>query len=337
MDNPGSVKHLSLEDAKELAWRLCLAHGTSEAVARSLTEATMSAQAHGLGEVGFAHLPDYLDGFKTGRIAGTAEPVLTQVAPAMVRCDAAKGIAQLGFDQALPSLCVAAQQQGIALFAQHNGFTCGELGYYTRRLAHEGLVALACANGPPLLTVADQRNPIYSTNPMAFAATSADGRMLLIDQASSATAYVKLLRAAEAGESIPPGWAVDAQGKETLCAREALQGALLAFGDHRGANIALMVEVLAAGVTSANWSLDAADFRSGTDSPSAGLLVIAIAPRLLDEHFGERLAQQMTRLAALGIHLPGQAKEDAYALALREGISLPSTLYERLVNSLRCL
>lgn len=221
MENHKPEKRLSLAEATAFAHQLCLAHGASHAVASALADATVSAQAHGQHELGFGHLPDYLSGFATGRIATAAEPIVTQVAPAMIRCDAGRGIAQLGFDRAFPQLCSNAHQLGIALFAQFNAFTCGELGYYTRRLAREGLVALAFTNGSPLLTVAGQSRPLYSTNPIAFAAASAAGRLLAIDQASSATAYVNLLRAAEAGEAIPAGWAVDAQGNETCSAREA--------------------------------------------------------------------------------------------------------------------
>lgn len=330
MQESAEFKCLSLADARAFVQQCCLKAGTSQEVAQALAEATISAQGHGLANVGFEHLADYLDGFASGRIARVAQPVITQVAPAMIRCDARQGIAQLGFDQAFDALCDNSRQLGVSLFAQHNGFTCGELGYYTRRLAAQGLVALAFCNGPPLLTVAGQRQPMYSTNPLSFAAPSGDGRLLLIDQASSATAFVNILKAAEAGEAIPEGWAVDAQGAATLSAREAMHGTLLAFGGSRGANIALLVEVLAGGVAGANWSLDAPDFRSGTQSPGSGLLVIAIAPRLLDEQFETRLAQQMQRLATLGIHPPGQAKQQAWARALQEGISVPMALYKRL-------
>nr|BFD40957.1 Ldh family oxidoreductase [Pseudomonas sp. FFPRI_1] len=330
MPNNAAVKCLSLAEARAFAQRCCLDAGSSQEVAQALAEATVSAQGHGLASVGFEHLVDYLQGFASGRIVGRAKPRVTQVAPAMIRCDARQGIAQLGFEQAFDALCDNARQLGISLFALHNGFTCGELGYYTRRLGGEGLVALAFCNGPPLLTVAGQRQPIYSTNPLAFAAPCGDGRLLLIDQASSATAFVNILKAAEAEEAIPEGWAVDAQGAATLSAREAMHGALLAFGGGRGANIALLVEVLAGGVTGANWSLDAPDFRSGAQSPGSGLLVIAIAPHLLDEQFEARLAQQMQRLATLGVHPPGQAKQQAWARAQKEGISLPIGLYKRL-------
>ena len=50
----------------------------------------------------------------------------------------------------------------------------------------------------------------------------------------------------------------------------ALAGALLTFGGARGANIALMVEVFAAGLTGANWSLDAPDFITETARRARG-------------------------------------------------------------------
>lgn len=336
MPERAAFKCLSLIEARDFALRCCLGAGSSQDVAQALAEATVSAQGHGLASVGFEHLPDYLRGFACGRIAGRAQPRITQVAPAMIRCDARQGIAQLGFEQAFGALRDNARLLGISLLALHNGFTCGELGYYTRRLAADGLVALAFCNGPPLLTVPGQCQPMYSTNPLAFAAPCGDGRLLLIDQASSATAFVNLLKAAEAGEPIPEGWALDAQGSATLDAREAMHGALLAFGGSRGANIALLVEVLAGGVTGANWSLDAPDFRCGDQSPGAGLLVIAIAPYLLDELFESRLAQQMQRLAALGVHPPGQAKQQAWARAQKEGIRLPKSLYQKLASRFLC-
>jgi LDH2 family malate/lactate/ureidoglycolate dehydrogenase len=58
------------------------------------------------------------------------------------------------------------------------------------------------------------------------------------------------------------------------------------------------------------------------------MMVIGIAPRLLDECFASRLGEQMTRLEALGVYLPGKAKEQAYARAVREGISLPLSVYD---------
>ncbi|MBN8939360.1 MAG: Ldh family oxidoreductase [Rhizobiales bacterium] len=296
---------LSKYDAWALAHRAAVGAGAAEAVARSLADATIAAERAGRGAVGFAHLVDYLAGFAAGRIPGTVEPVITFPAAALIRADAKGGIAQRGFDLAFAELRSRTAAYGITAFAQENSYTAGELGYYTRRLAEAGLVALAASNGPALVTVAGASTAVYGTNPVAFAAPVQGGAPLVIDQASSATAFVNIRKAAETGETIPEGWAVDAAGEPTTDARAAVKGALLAFGGARGANIALMVEILAAGLTGANWSLDAPSFADGDRSPGIGLFVVALKPDLLAPAFPARLAAQLERLAASGIHVPG--------------------------------
>jgi LDH2 family malate/lactate/ureidoglycolate dehydrogenase len=300
------TRRFSLEEATDLAARAVRAAGGSDEAARSLARATVSANAHGKGSSGFSHLMDYLAALRAGRITGDAEPLVTSPAPAAVHCDARGGIAQLGFDRTFESLCERAQTFGIALFAQNGSYTTGELGYYPRRVAERGLLAFAATSGPALMTVAGAKTPVYCTNPLAFAAPLDDGPPLLIDQASSATAFVELRRYAERSETLPPGWAVDAGGQPTTDPNAALRGALLAFGGARGANIALMVEVMAAGLAGANWALDAPSFTSGDRSPGAGLLVIAITPALLAPDFPQRLRFQLDRLAKLGVHIPGR-------------------------------
>jgi (2R)-3-sulfolactate dehydrogenase (NADP+) len=300
------TRRLSLDEATDLAARAARAAGASDEAARSLARATVSAEAHGKSSIGFTHLIDYLAALREGRIDGGAEPAVTSPAPAAIHCDARGGIAQLGFDRVFDDLSRRAETLGIALFTQKGSYTTGELGYYPRRLVEVGLVGLAATSGPALMTVAGARRPVYCTNPLAFAAPVADGPPLLIDQAASATAYVELRRYADRGEALPAGWAVDADGRPTTDPNAALCGALLAFGGARGANIALMVEVMAAGLAGANWALDAPSFTEGDRSPGAGLTVVAIAPALLAPDFRQRLRLQLDRLARNGVHIPGR-------------------------------
>jgi (2R)-3-sulfolactate dehydrogenase (NADP+) len=313
------TRRFTLEAATNLAAHAIRGAGASEEAALSLARATVSANAHGKGSSGFSHLMDYLGALQAGRIVSDAEPLVTSPAPAAIHCDAKGGIAQVGFDRAFDSLCERARTFGIALFAQNGSYTTGELGYYPRRLAEMGLVAFAATSGPALMTVAGAKAPVYCTNPIAFAAPLDDGPPLLIDQASSATAFVQLRHYAERGEPLPPAWAVDANGEPTTDPQAALRGALLAFGGARGANIALMVEVMAAGLAGANWALDAPSFTSGDRSPGAGLMVIAITPALLAPDFPQRLRLQLDRLAKLGVHIPGRR-------AVAPEIELPDAL-----------
>jgi len=140
-----------LKSARELAIRVCVAAGAGKATATSLAEATVAAECSGRYSVGFAHLPDYLDGFLQGRINGIDEPAILFPAPALIQVDAKGGIAQLGFDRAFEELQIRASAYGVTVFSLQNSYTAGELGYYVRRLARKGLVALAAANGSALM------------------------------------------------------------------------------------------------------------------------------------------------------------------------------------------
>jgi (2R)-3-sulfolactate dehydrogenase (NADP+) len=306
-----------------------LGAGASDEAAQSLAVATVAAEADGNEAVGLSHLIDYLEALEAGRIDGKAEPVVTRPALAVYLSDARGGIAHTGFDRTIDDLAKAAGLFGVAIFSQKNAYTCGALGYFTGRLARKGLVSFAATNGPAVLAGAGSTKPVYCTNPMSFAAPSADGTPLVIDQSSSATAFVAFRKAAKAGEQIPEGWALDASGMPTTDPAQAMKGALLAFGGDRGANIALMVEVLAAGLSGANWSLDAPSFTEGSQSPGTGLFILAVEPKLLDPDFEQRMADQLGRLRSHGVHVPGRAGAEASNAAL-QGLTVSREAVQRI-------
>jgi (2R)-3-sulfolactate dehydrogenase (NADP+) len=322
---------LNLDQVSGLCRMAALGAGASEEAARSLAAATVAAEAEGNTAVGLSHLLDYLEALEAGRIDGRAEPVVTRPALALYLSDARRGIAHTGFDRTLDDLAKAAKLFGIALFAQKNSYTCGALGWFTGRLAERGLVALAATNGPALMAGAGSVKPVYCTNPLSFAAPLAGGPPLVIDQASSATAFVRIRETAEAGEAIPEGWALDDGGNPTTDPAAAMKGALLAFGGNRGANIALMVEMLAAGVTGANWSLDAPSFTEGSESPGTGLFVVAIEPKLFDPDFERRAGEQVERLRLrYGVHIPGRVRAEAAERAAARGVTVSKEVVQRI-------
>lgn len=322
---------LSLAQAQDLCFAAALGVGADQRAARSIARAAVAAEADGQPTVGVAHLLDYLNGFREGRIAVGAEPALSRPSPIIIQSDAGGGVAQLGFDLAFDELTAAARRFGIAIFAQRNAYTCGALGYFVSRLAEQGLVALAATNGPALLAGSGSTKPVYCTNPLAFAAPGTDGMALLLDQASSATAFVNIRQAAESGASIPSDWAIDSDGAPTTDPARAMKGALLAFGGARGANIALMVEVLAAGLTGANWSLDAPSFTEGSETPGSGMFVLAIEPNIIQADFAPRLERHLTRLSnEYGVHIPGRAKRESRRRAAEGGLEIPLSVVEEL-------
>lgn len=294
-----------------LATVACLKCGGSPELTKALVDATLSAATVGRKEMGFPHFVDYLQSLLAGRINGGAKPRACHPLPAFIHVDADGGIAQLGFDFMFEDLAKRARTFGVAIFSQKNSYTAGELGYYVRRLASHGLMSLAAANGPALMAASPGTPPVFCTNPIAFGVPLPDEELpLVIDQAASATAFLNIVRAAEERRPIPRGWAVDQHGSATDDPVRALSGALLPFGGYKGANIALLVEFLSAGLSGAAWSTDAGDFRTGDQSPHAGMTIIAIAPAIADHSFAQRSALHIHRLEEHGLRIPGRRKSE---------------------------
>ena len=313
---------------------LCLAAldavGADRRVAELLTEAALFAEDRGRAVVGVAHLLDHVDAMEDGRLDGRAVPLLGHPAPTVTTSDARGGIAQTGFDGAFAGLVKAAHHYGLAVFAQQGSFTCGPLGWFTERLADAGLVAVATAVSPAVLaagavtdpaTTCPPRTPrvagrpapdqftgrVFGTNPMAWSVPRPDRAPLTVDQASSSTAFVSVRDAAAQGTPLPEGWAVDADGRPTTDPEAALDGALLPFGGYKGANIALLVELLSS-MAGGNWSMDAPPWDSGARSPSVGMFVLAVDHGAVGLGFPARAAEHLGRLADSGVQLPGDRR-----------------------------
>ncbi|MFJ4171530.1 Ldh family oxidoreductase [Paenarthrobacter sp. NPDC089714] len=282
------------EELAALCERALLAQGAGDRAARVLARATVEAEQVGNRAVGVGHLFDYIDGYGTGRIAATDEPDIRRLASAVIDADARGGLAQVAFEEAVPAFDVAAREAGLAAMWIRGSYTCGELGYYARHLAQRGFIAVATANSPSLMSLGGAPKPILGTNPLAYGIPRAGKLPIVIDQASSSTAFVNIRRAAEAGDPIPTGWALDSQGQPTTVADEALRGTLLPFGGHRGGNIALLVEVLAT-LSGAKFSMDAAPFDHGDTSPGIGVFLLAIDPASFVGSV-ERLNKQLEHL-----------------------------------------
>jgi (2R)-3-sulfolactate dehydrogenase (NADP+) len=287
---------------------LCLAAleavGARRRVAELLTEAALFAEDRGKSVVGVAHLLDHVDAMTDGRLDGRAVPRIAHPSAAVTTSDARGGIAQAGFDASLPGLVQAARRYGLAAFAQQGSFTCGPLGWFTERLADAGLVGVATAVAPAALAAGPGTGRVFGTNPMAYSVPRPGRAPLTVDQASSSTAYVSVRDAAAQAADLPEGWAVDAEGRPTTDPEAALAGALLPFGGYKGANIALLVELLSS-MAGGSWSMDAPPWDSGSRSPSVGMFVLAVDHSAVGRGFPALAEDHLERLTESGVQLPG--------------------------------
>jgi len=320
---------VSFTEALAVAVAALKARGASAAHAQATGRALVTAEAEGNRAVGLKHLFTYGDALDAGRVRGDAVPIIEEITEVVTRVDAAEGLPHLGVERALPHLVAGAERLGVAMLTLSNGYPCGALGTFARQLAEgPGLAALVAANaGPAVMPASGGKAKVFCTNPIAFAVpVDFNAPALVIDQASSSASLANLRQYAEAGREIPEGWALDPAGHPTSDARAALAGSLLPFGGARGANIALMVELLAAGLTGANWSKDAPPFNKGGRSPGAGLFILAINPLT---GFHARLWDWIDALQSDGAYLPGLEKGAALDRARHRGFAIDAALWAK--------
>jgi len=327
-----ATTRISESEALHIAQSIMLKAGANVETARSVARACLDAQTDGRPAHGLGHLDVYARALQDGRANPDPDVTIEWITPVLVRADAGSGIPHPIFDRVFDDLVDATRKFGISMYGMRGGFTCGALGYFARRLARQDLVAMAYTNcGPAMMAGSGGSKPVFCTNPMAFAVPQQDGPPLLIDQASSQSALMNIRKARDDEQSIPEGWALDREGNPTTDPEAALSGMLLSFGGARGANIALLVEIMAAGLNGAQWSLDAPSFAEGSTPLGIGLSIIAINPALtFGSGFLTHSRDYFHRLAAHDVYLPGLGSGSQAAGSALPGVLVDTELLQKL-------
>ena len=322
------MARFSLQAVEELACAALLRHGATLINARSVARSLGRAEADGIRSVGLGYLPTYLAHLKSGKVDGRAVPGLTLSRPGAILVDAGNGFAHPAFDAGFMALVEATRSNGSATLAIQRSYSIGVLGHPVEDLALAGLVAFAVTNSPPNIAPWGGRKPLFGTNPMAFAAPRLGHPPLVIDQATSVVTKVRMMQAAKSGDALPVDWALDAMGQPTKDAQAALAGSMLPFGGVKGAGLALIIELLAAGLTGANFSKDASPYaRADGPPPGVGQCIMAFDPAAFAPGFLERIEDMLAAmLDQEGVRLPGDRRLQARTKSAVDGVAIDAEL-----------
>jgi (2R)-3-sulfolactate dehydrogenase (NADP+) len=320
---------LTLTEAEDLVTRTLTRCRTAEDNARSVARALVAAEADGLKGHGLSRLPTYAAQAKVGKVDGFATPVVTRPKPAVLAIDAAYGFAYPALETAVSGLPEMVREQGVAVAPIRRSHHCGAAGHPAERLAEAGLVAILFANTPAAIAPWGGSRAVFGTNPIAFACPLLERESIVVDLSLSKVARGNILAAKQKGEPIPQGWALDQAGRPTTDPDAALGGTMVPLGEAKGTALALVVELLAAGLTGANFAAETSSFLDAEGPPpGTGQLIIAFDPLALGG------ADAVTRFAALaaaiedqpGARLPGSRRLEARRKARRHGLLLSDAL-----------
>lgn len=317
-------------DLKTLIAAAMVACNTSDTNARSVARALAQAEIDGQKGHGLSRVPSYGAQARSGKVDGHAVPEAQQTRPGSLMIDARHGFAFPAFDLAIARLPEMTRTTGIAAAGFTRSHHFGVAGRHVERLAEAGLVALAFGNTPKAMAPWGGRQPLYGTNPIAFAVPQRGKPPAVVDMALSQVARGKILTAAQKGEPIPDGWAVDEHGAPTTDAAAALKGALQPIGGAKGAALALMVEVLAVTLTGARFGFEASSFFDADGPPpGVGQFLIAIDPGAFGgaDVFADRMAALAGMIESDGdARLPGSRRIALREKAEHEGVIVDARL-----------
>ena len=246
------MKKLSQKESLELAASTLQKNGASKENALPLALGIIDAENQGIKSHGFHYLPIYCLHLKCNKVKGSANPKLHVISNVAFKVDADNGFAHRAISLGVEKLIPSAKENGISSLAITNSYNCGVLGYHTKNIAKEKLIAIGCTNAPASIAPFGGIKPIVGTNPISMAIYNKGDVKIIIDQSASVVAKSEISVRAKSGEKIPEGWAFGPDGKTTTDASIALKGTMAPAGGYKGFGMGLFVEIMSACLTGSN-------------------------------------------------------------------------------------
>jgi LDH2 family malate/lactate/ureidoglycolate dehydrogenase len=228
--------------------------------ARDSAEILVAADARGIRSHGVQRMKRYADGIKAGLIKGNITPTVLRKTPVSLVLDAEGAMGLSLSKRAMRQVITTAKEYGMGVCSVRNSNHFGIAGYYTEMAAQEDMLGVALSNTAALGVPTFAKKAMFGTNPIAFAAPGHNGALFSLDMATTATTRGVIEVLEKEGDRIPPGLAVDADGRPATDPTSLLDdmlyqrgGGLLPLGAERnvafgykGYGLAVMVDILTA-------------------------------------------------------------------------------------------
>jgi LDH2 family malate/lactate/ureidoglycolate dehydrogenase len=238
---------------REIGIALLEAAGASRVEAAAVATGCVNANLAGHDSHGIIMVPNYIERIKVGHIVQGAPWTIVQESPTTTVIDGHWGFGYVVTEQAMRLTIEKAKKSNVAAATVFRQSHIGRLAAYPLLAIEAGMIGLITADSgrsPKIVAPFGGREARLGTNPICIAVPSDLDGPLYLDMATSAVAFGKVSLAASRGESIPLGWIVDGEGRQSTDPKGLKpggKGALLPLGGtegYKGSGLAVMVEIL---------------------------------------------------------------------------------------------
>ena len=315
--------------------------GISENDARRIAELQTEADLRGADGHGVFRLPQYIRRIRTGGVNVAPDIRIERQTAAMALVDGDNGMGHLVMHFASHTAIAKAKQSGVAWVGVRMSNHAGPASLYATMPLTEGMIGLYLAVGN-----ANHLAPwggielLLSTNPIAVAVPAQEEMPIVLDMATTTAAYGKVKTAAQRGQTMPPGWMIDFQGKPLTDPKRAAEGMLLPLGGmeagFKGYGLSLVIGLLAGTLNGAAIGRDVIDFNNDEHSvTNTGHAIVAIDPAAFGD--AQQFRVQVDRLirdirgskrlpGVDRIWLPGEQSQSKRIDRMQNGIPMPEPL-----------
>ena len=240
---------VSIDELTRFATALLIRAGAPATHGQIVAQSLVDSDIEGLPSHGLMLLPMYLDRMTSGSVAPAAEGRIVSDTGAQIVLDGENGFGQVIGIRATDLAIERALRHGLAAVAVRDTFHFGAAGRFAKTMALRGCIGIVMANTRPLLPAPGGIERVVGNNPIAIAVPTQQ-HPIVLDLALSAGAMGKIRLAESKHETIPAGWALNAEGLPTVDPTEAIKGILLPAAGPKGFGLALLIDLLAGGLSS---------------------------------------------------------------------------------------
>jgi len=346
------TKVFPIEELREFSTQVFRHFGVPKKDAAQAADVLASADLRGIDSHGVARLTSYVDLLSEGLINPTPRIKILRSTPSTATIDGDNGLGLVVGPQANEIAMDMAEKAGSGWVSIGNSNHFGIAGYYVLKALERDMIGWAMTNSTKLVTPLWGAERMLGTNPIAIAFPAKEEPPIVVDMATCAAAYGKIEMARRRGEAIPEGWGINKHGLDTKNPDDVVAGGCLLplgsdreRGGHKGYGLGIMVDVLSAVLSGANWGPFAPPFALRQEVParSVGKGIGHFFGALRIDGFidADEFKRQMddyirtfraTRPApgTNGPLIPGDPERDAEKLRSKQGVPLIMLVVEEL-------
>lgn len=206
----------------------------------------VEADLLGVPSHGVRMLPGLIEAIENGHVNPTPRLALVRDHAAICTVDGDRGPGRTISVHAMKLAVERAKRFGVGTCVAANTSHWGRAHAYAYRAAQKSMIGICTTNAISSMLSWGSDRSLLGNNPLAIAVPrEADRPPVVLDIAMSQAAIGKIATYHREGRPVPTGWGLDATGQPTNDPAVILEaGKFLPFGDHKGAGLSFMLELL---------------------------------------------------------------------------------------------